>query len=163
MSTEFYIWNLIVQFNIIDRSITLHNTKFHLSWTFLRNQSLNDSWTIRCTLCGFKDWEYRFCSPFSVLSVERSDFNIADEPFQYPSRFYRIAKKESDYCSLPCTSPARDYSRTHRVTNKYEASSWIQLLFRKITSRIHRLLRNLVNIFKAVTTIYIHEVICRLL
>lgn len=45
-----------------------------------------------------------FSSAF-IVSVGRADFNAADEPFQYPSRFYRIAKKESDYCSLPCASP----------------------------------------------------------
>lgn len=82
---------------------------------------------MRCILCGFKEWlsECRFPFSFFVFSVERPDFNITDEPFQYPSGFYKIAKKESDYCSLPCTFPACDYTRTYRVANKYEASSRI--------------------------------------
>lgn len=43
---------------------------------------------------------YSLPAPLSSRS-SGLDFNVADEPFQYPGRFYRIAKKESDYCSLP--------------------------------------------------------------
>lgn len=62
-----------------------------------------------------------------VLSFRSNDLTLTSQtkPFQYPSRFYRIAKKESDYCSLPCAFSARalfrDYFvRMHRVACKYE-------------------------------------------